>query len=139
MFSKFFKSHKPSPARNIYGFKAKTIDGEEISMSKYMGKVVVIVNVASQLNYTQLVQLDEEYKDRGLEIVAFPCNQFGNQEPGTNEEIKTFVAKYNTKFQMMDKIDVNGSNEHPLYTYLKSQLRGTLIDAIKWNFTKVPV
>ncbi|RUS34662.1 thioredoxin-like protein [Jimgerdemannia flammicorona] len=67
---------------------------------------------------------------------CFPCNKFGNHEPGSNEEIKTFVAKYNTKFQMMDKIDVDGSNEHPLYTYLKSQLRGTLIDAIRWNFTK---
>jgi len=90
----------------------------------------------TKLNYTQLVQLDEKYKDRGLEIVGFPCNQFGAQEPGTNEEIKTFAAKYNAKFQMMAKIDVNGAKEHPLYAYLKSTLHGTLIDAIKWNFTK---
>jgi len=93
----------------------------------------------TKLNYTQLVQLDEKYREQGLEIVAFPCNQFAGQEPGTKEEIKTFAAGYNVKFHMMEKIDVNFSNEHPLYTYLKSQLKGSLINAIMWNFAKFVV
>jgi len=93
----------------------------------------------TKLNYTQLVQLDEKYRKQGLEIVAFPCNQFGGQEPGTKDEIKVFAAGYNVKFHMMEKIDVNFSNEHPLYTYLKSQLKGSLINAITWNFAKFVV
>jgi len=90
----------------------------------------------TKLNYTQLVQLDERYRERGLRILGFPCNQFGSQEPGTNEEIKEFAAGYGVQFDMFDKIDVNGSSAHPLYVYLKKKQKGFLINAIKWNFSK---
>lgn len=126
---------------NIYQFTAKTIDGEEKSLSDYKGKVLLIVNVASKCGYTKqykgLQELYEKYKDKGFEILAFPCNQFGGQEPGTNEEIKEFcTTNYNVTFQLFDKIDVNGDNAHPLYKYLTSQKGGFITDAIKWNFTK---
>jgi len=80
--------------------------------------------------------LHERYRNDGLSILAFPCNQFGNQEPGTAEEIKEFVAKYNVKFDMFAKIDVNGDNAHPLWKWLKAKRAGFIVDAIKWNFTK---
>ncbi len=126
---------------NIYQFTAKTIDGEEKSLAEYKGKVLLIVNVASKCGftkqYTGLQELYEKYKDKGFEILAFPCNQFGGQEPGTNEEIKEFcTSNFNVTFQLFDKIDVNGDNAHPLYKYLTSQISGFITDAIKWNFTK---
>jgi len=90
----------------------------------------------TKLNYQELVQLDEKHRERGLRILGFPCNQFGGQEPGTNEDIKKFVAGFGVKFQMFDKIDVNGSNAHPIYVFLKSKLPGFITNDIKWNFSK---
>jgi len=136
----------PTKASSIYEFSAKTIDGEEVSLDKYKGRVCIVVNVASKwgktkVNYTQLVEMHEKYssEDGGLAILGFPCNQFGGQEPGTNEEIKAFADGYGVKFDMFEKIDVNGSDAHPLFKYLKAKQGGMLIDAIKWNFTKFVV
>lgn len=136
----------PTKASSIYEFKAKTIDGEEVSLDKYKGRACIIVNVASKwgktkVNYTQLVEMYEKYasEDGGLAILGFPCNQFGGQEPGTNDEIKAFADGYGVKFDMFEKIDVNGSDAHPLFKYLKAKQGGMLIDAIKWNFTKFVV
>ncbi|KAI9598724.1 glutathione peroxidase-like protein [Syncephalis fuscata] len=120
-------------SKNFYDFTALDIDGNEVSMEQYRGQVVLVVN----LNYTQLVQLDQRYRERGLRILGFPCNQFGSQEPGTNEEIKEFAAGFGVEFDMFDKIDVNGSNAHPLYVYLKQKQKGFMFNAIKWNFSKV--
>ncbi|KAL3077611.1 hypothetical protein niasHT_036996 [Heterodera trifolii] len=129
--------------KSIYEFSAKDIDGNETSFGKYRGKVLLVVNVASNCgftdsNYSQLKQLLDKYKSKGLEIAAFPCNQFNNQEPGCAIDIKDFVTKkYNFEPDLYDKIDVNGPNEHPIYAYLKSVQGGILgFDAIKWNFTK---
>ena len=110
----------------IYDITVKDIDGSEVSLANYKGKVLLIVNVASKCGltpqYEGLEALYEKYKDQGLEILAFPCNQFLEQEPGTNEEIQSFCSlTYNVTFPLFDKIDVNGENESPLYTYLKTQ------------------
>lgn len=130
-------------ASSIYEFTVKDIDGQEVSLEKYRGHVCIIVNVASKWgmtdkNYKQLQALYDEFADsKGLRILGFPCNQFGSQEPGTNEEIKKFATeKYGVKFDMFSKIDVNGSNADPLWQYLKKMQSGTLGDFIKWNFTK---
>lgn len=129
-------------AKSIYEFTANDIKGEPVSLEKYKDHVCIIVNVASQCGYTksnyeELVKLYDDYSEsKGLRILAFPCNQFGGQEPGDATEICNFVAKKNVKFDMFEKIDVNGSKAHPLWNYLKHKQRGTLIDAIKWNFTK---
>lgn len=155
-------SKKPS----IYDISVKDINGKEVSMAQYKGKVLLIVNVASKCGltpqYKGLEALYLEYKDQGFEILAFPCNQFFGQEPGTNDEIQSFCSlNYKVTFPLFDKIDVNGENESPLYTYLKAQApfvgypegfedfgeRLTMIhqktgtgfdrgDAIKWNFGK---
>jgi len=126
---------------SIYNIEVKTIDGQKIMLEKYKSKVMLIVNVASHCGFTNqyagLEELYEKYKAKGLEILGFPCNQFLSQEPGTEEEIKNFcTSKYNVKFDMFSKIDVNGENTHPLYVYLKENAGGFLIDTIKWNFTK---
>jgi len=129
-------------AKSIYDFSAVDIDGNEVSLEKYKGHVCIIVNVASKwgkthVNYTQLVALHEKYADsQGLRILGFPCNQFGGQEPGSNEDIKRFAAGYNVKFDMFAKIDVNSGKTHPLWDYLKNTQGGTLGNFIKWNFTK---
>ncbi|MBQ2187953.1 MAG: glutathione peroxidase [Bacteroidales bacterium] len=155
-------SKKPS----IYDISVKDINGKEVSMAQYKGKVLLIVNVASKCGltpqYKDLEALYLKYKDQGFEILAFPCNQFFGQEPGTNDEIQSFCSlNYKVTFPLFDKIDVNGENESPLYTYLKAQApfvgypegfedfgeRLTMIhqktgtgfdrgDAIKWNFGK---
>ncbi|RKP27789.1 thioredoxin-like protein [Syncephalis pseudoplumigaleata] len=91
---------------------------------------------ATDIDGNELVQLDQRYRERGLRILGFPCNQFGGQEPGTNEEIKAFAAGYGVEFDMFDKINVNGSDAHPLYAYLKKKQKGFLLNAIKWNFSK---
>lgn len=129
--------------KSFYDFSAQVLDSTEtIPFSKYKGKVCLVVNVASACgltdsNYTDLVQLDEKYRDKGLEILAFPCNQFGSQESKCSLDIKNFAKnKYKAQFQMFEKIDVNGTNAHPLYKWLKSKQGGSFIDAIKWNFTK---
>lgn len=127
---------------NFYDFSAKTNMGTEKSMKDYKGKVVLVVNTASKCGFTpqyeELQKLYEEYKDQGFEILAFPCNQFANQEPGDNEEIRSFCKlNYNVTFQLFDKIDVNGKNTHPIYKYLKENVKGLLNSKdIKWNFTK---
>lgn len=132
----------PKEASSIYDFQARDINGEIVSLEKYKGHVCIIVNVASQCgltknNYAELVELDEQYgESKGLKILGFPCNQFGGQEPGSSSDICSFVAKKNVKFDMFEKIDVNGDNVHPLYVYLKHKQGGVLGDFIKWNFTK---
>lgn len=125
---------------NIYDFTVKTRKGEDFSLSEYKGKVMLIVNTATGCGFTPqyegLENLYKKYNEKGLEILDFPCNQFAGQAPGTDEEIHEFCTlKYNTTFDQFAKIEVNGKNESPLYTYLKNQKHG-LLKAIKWNFTK---
>lgn len=118
------------------------VKGNDVNLGTYKGKVLVIVNVASQCglansNYPELTQLYQKYKDQGLEILAFPCNQFGSQEPGTNEEIQEFVCtRFKAEYPVFDKVEVNGSNAAPLYKYLKSVKSSIFGDSIKWNFSK---
>ena len=125
----------------IYDFKVKDTEGKEVSLEKYREKVLLIVNTATECGFTPqydgLQKLYETYKDRGFEVLDFPCNQFGGQAPGTNEEIANFcTAGFGTTFDRFDKIDVNGENEDPLYTFLKNSQGGIFGDKIKWNFTK---
>lgn len=128
-------------SNNIYDFKVKDINGSEISLAQFKGKVLLIVNVASKCGFTPqykgLETLFEEFKGE-VQVLGFPCNQFGKQEPGDAEEIKNFCSlTYDVKFPLFEKIDVNGSDAHPLYRYLKSAKPGLLgSEAIKWNFTK---
>jgi glutathione peroxidase len=124
-------------AANIYDFTLPSIDGKPMPLADFRGKVVLVVNVASRCGFTPqysaLESLYEKYKDQGFVIVGFPANNFGSQEPGTNEEIKTFCSrKYNVTFPMMSKVSVKGSDMTPLYGYLTSQTGGD----VKWNFTK---
>ena len=126
---------------NIYDFKVRSAKGEEVSMADYKGKVLLIVNTATGCGFTPqyegLQKLYDKYKDKGLEILDFPCNQFGHQAPGTEEEIQEFCTlKYKTTFPLFAKVEVNGKHEEPLFRYLKSQEGGFLGDDIKWNFTK---
>ncbi|MDB2562282.1 glutathione peroxidase [Sulfurimonas sp.] len=127
---------------NIYDFKLNNIDGEEISLNKYKGKTLLIVNVASECGltyqYEGLEKLYQKYKKKDFMILGFPSNQFSNQEPGNNKEIKFFCkSKYNVHFDMFSKIEVNGDGADPLYKFLKGQKGGFLgFDSIKWNFTK---
>ncbi len=126
----------------IYDFKVKTINGEETTLEQYKGKVLLIVNVASKCGYTPqydgLETLYKKYKDQGLVVLGFPCNQFGSQEPGSEAEIQNFCrVNFGVTFPMFSKINVNGEETHPLYRYLKSEQPGILgTEAIKWNFTK---
>jgi len=125
----------------FYDFSAKEMDGEEIKMEDYKGKVVLVVNTASKCGLTpqfkDLEALNKEYKEEGLEILGFPCNQFDSQDSGSNEEIQKFCQiNYGVSFTMFEKIDVNGENAHPLYKYLKGEKKGFLSNKIKWNFTK---
>lgn len=126
----------------IHDFEAKAIDGSLTPLKTYEGKVLLIVNVASACGFTPqyagLEALYRKYRDRGLEILGFPCNQFGAQEPGDEEEIKNFCKlKYDVTFPMFAKIDVNGPATHPLYQFLKKEEKGILgTEGIKWNFTK---
>jgi len=126
----------------IYQFTVKNNAGEEVSLEQYKGKTLLIVNTASDCGFTPQYQglqtLYNTYQEQGLEILAFPCNQFGKQEKGSNEEIKSFCdLRFNIKFPLFEKIDVNGDNAHPLYNFLKSQAPGILgSKGIKWNFTK---
>lgn len=128
----------------FYQFKAKSLQGKEISMEQYKGKVVVVVNTASKCGltpqYEGLEALNQKYKDKGLVILGFPCNQFGNQEPGGAKEISEgCLINYGVSFQMFEKVDVNGDTAHPLFKYLKKELPGFLISKVKWNFTKFVV
>ena len=126
---------------NFYELSAHNLEGKEISLKDYKGKTVLVVNTASQCGFTpQLEGLEElykKYKDKGLVILGFPCNQFGNQEPGDEESIAAgCVVNYGVTFPMFSKVDVNGKNAHPLFKYLKKELGGTFNKRIKWNFTK---
>ena len=126
----------------LYNISVKDIDMNSVDLSAYKGKTLLIVNVASKCGFTpqykDLQNLYEKYQDQGLEVLGFPCNQFGAQEPGTNEEVKSFCdLNYNVSFRMFDKIDVNGSNASPLFKYLKHESPGIMgTEAVKWNFTK---
>ncbi len=125
----------------IYDYVVKDAEGNEVSLKDYEGKVLLIVNTATGCGFTPqyegLQDLYEKYKDKGLEILDFPCNQFGNQAPGTEEEIIDFCqSRYGVTFKMFKKICVNGDNEEPLYKFLKSQKGGMFGSKIKWNFTK---
>ncbi|EFC47763.1 predicted protein [Naegleria gruberi] len=126
---------------DFYSFTVKDADLNDVSMADYKGKVVMIVNVASRCGFTkqydEIQEVYNKYKDQGFEVLAFPCNQFGSQEPGTNEEICTFArTKFKVTFKIFDKINVNGSETIPLYNFLKKEGAGFLVDAVKWNFTK---
>jgi glutathione peroxidase len=127
---------------SVYSFKVKTIDGKETSLETYKGKALLIVNVASKCGFTPqyegLEKLYQKYKSQGFEILGFPCNQFGGQEPGTEADIQSFCSlTYGVDFPMFSKVDVNGANADPLYKYLTSAKPGILgTEAIKWNFTK---
>lgn len=126
---------------SIYDFKVLDAKGEEVPMTDYKGKVLLIVNTATGCGFTPqyegLQKLYDKYKEKGLEILDFPCNQFGHQAPGTEEEIQEFCTlKYKTTFPLFAKIDVNGKSADPLYNYLKKQKGGFLGNDIKWNFTK---
>jgi len=125
----------------FYSFSAKTLQGKERSMADFKGKVVVIVNTASKCGFTPqyagLEELNRMYSEKGLVILGFPCNQFGNQEPGNSKEISEgCLINYGISFQMFEKIEVNGPGAHPLYVFLRKQLPGFLGGRIKWNFTK---
>jgi glutathione peroxidase len=126
----------------VYDFTAKTIDGAEQSLADYRGKALLIVNVASKCGftpqYTGLEALHRKLGSRGFEVLGFPCDQFGHQEPGDEAEIKSFCSlNYDVTFPLFAKIDVNGGNAHPLYKWLKAEKSGVLgTEAIKWNFTK---
>ena len=126
---------------NIYDIEVKDIDGKEVTLKKYENRVILIVNVASKCGYTGqyegLQKLHDEYANKGLSVLGFPCNQFLSQEPGTEDEIKNFcMSSFGVEFDMFSKVDVNGDNTHPLYSYLKENADGFISDAIKWNFTK---
>lgn len=129
-------------AENFYTFNVKAGDGETVPLEKYQGKVTLVVNVASKCGYTPqykgLEELYRKYKDKGLMVIGFPCNQFGAQEPGNNEEIHSFCEmNYGVTFPVMAKIDVNGPQADPVYNFLKSNAPGILgTEMIKWNFTK---
>ncbi|OIW10093.1 hypothetical protein TanjilG_21930 [Lupinus angustifolius] len=137
-------------SKSIYDFTVKDIKGNDVNLSQYHGKVLLIVNVASecgltQTNYKELSALYEKYKSQDFEILAFPCNQFGSQEPGTNEEIEqTVCTRFKAEFPVFDKctvvsisaVEVNGKNAAPIYQFLKNQKGGIFGDGIKWNFTK---
>ena len=125
----------------IYDFKVKNAKGEEIPMAEFQGKVLLIVNTATGCGFTPqyegLQNLYDKYKEKGFVVLDFPCNQFGHQAPGTNDEIQEFCTlKYKTTFPLFSKIEVNGKDSAPLYKFLKKQKGGFLGDDIKWNFTK---
>ncbi|XP_047036726.1 juvenile hormone epoxide hydrolase-like [Helicoverpa zea] len=128
-------------AKTVYEFTVKDSKGQDVKLDKYKGKVLIIVNVASQCGYTnvhyeQLNQLHERYNQKGLRILAFPCNQFGGQEPGSMKEILQFTKQKKVKFDLFEKIEVNGDNAHPLWKFLKKAQGGLMGDFIKWNFSK---
>jgi glutathione peroxidase len=125
----------------FYDYSAVRMDGTEVSMGDYKGKVVLVVNTASKCGFTPqfegLEALYKKYNAQGLEIIGFPCNQFAHQDSGTNEEIHEFCKlNYGVTFTMFEKIEVNGENAHPLYKFLKSQKSSDKGDDIQWNFTK---
>jgi glutathione peroxidase len=132
---------RQGPAASIYDFSATSLAGEEISLRRFEGQVLLIVNTASACGFTPqyrgLEALHRQYAARGFAVLGFPCNQFGSQEPGTADQISAFCTdKYDVTFPLFAKIDVNGADAHPLFKFLKSEKTGLLGSAIKWNFTK---
>src|ERR1700761_1766101 len=131
-----------STSTSIYSFSARALSGEEISFERYRGRPLLIVNTASECGFTPqykgLQALYQQYAARGLEVLGFPCNQFGKQEPGDAGQIGSFCEKnFGVSFQLFEKIEVNGEHTHPLFQYLKTEGPGLLgINRIKWNFTK---
>jgi glutathione peroxidase len=127
---------------NIYDFKADSLDGAPVDLAQYRGKVLLIANTASECGFTPqykgLEAVYQQFKDQGVEVLGFPCNQFGGQEPGSAEQIGAFCEKnYGVTFPLFAKVDVNGSDAHPLFKHLKSEAPGLMgTEAIKWNFTK---
>lgn len=126
---------------SVYDFTVRDWQGNEVSLDSYRGKVLLIVNTATHCGftpqYTGLAHLYEQYRDQGFEILDFPCDQFGNQAPGSPEEIHEFcVSRYHLGFLQFEKVEVNGENASPLFEYLKDALPGLLGEGIKWNFTK---
>ena len=128
--------------RDLYNLSVKDIQLNDVDLSSFQGKTLLIVNVASKCGFTpqykDLQNLSDKYKEKGLEVLGFPCNQFGGQEPGTNEEVQSFCdLTFNVSFKMFDKIEVNGENASPLFKHLKHKSPGILgTESIKWNFTK---
>ena len=127
--------------RTVYEFSVKDRKGKEVALKEYANEVLLIVNTATKCGFTpqyeELEKLYEKYHSQGFEILDFPCNQFANQAPGTDDEIHTFcTGRFGITFPQFGKIDVNGKNEDPLYTYLKKQKGGFCTSKIKWNFTK---
>ena len=126
---------------SIYDFEAKSLAGEDVSLKRFEGQVLLIVNTASACGFTPqyrgLEALQQAYVSQGFSVLGFPCNQFGRQEPGSAAEIEEFCeSNYAISFPMFEKIDVNGANAHPLYQYLRDEKSGLLGSSIKWNFTK---
>jgi glutathione peroxidase len=126
---------------SIYDFTARSLAGDDVSLKRFEGQVLLIVNTASACGFTPqykgLEALQKKYGQRGFSVLGFPCNQFGRQEPGSAAQIQQFcAANYTVSFPMFDKIDVNGGDAHPLYQYLRSEKSGLLGSSIKWNFTK---
>ncbi|NGM88431.1 glutathione peroxidase [Parapusillimonas sp. SGNA-6] len=127
---------------SIHAFSARSLDGQDIDLGRYANQVLLVVNVASECGFTPQYQglqaLYEQYRDRGFTVLGFPCNQFGQQEPGGPEQIAAFcTSRFGVTFPLFAKIDVNGPNAHPLYDWLKSEKAGILgSERIKWNFTK---
>ena len=126
---------------DFYQFTAKSLNGKEVKMDAYKGKTILVVNTASKCGLTPqfegLEKLNQKYKDKGLVILGFPCNQFLNQEPGDEKSISEgCLLNYGVSFPMFSKIEVNGKNTHPIYKYLKGELSGLFGSKIKWNFTK---
>jgi Glutathione peroxidase len=125
----------------FYDFTAMAMNGDDINMSKYKGEVVLVVNTATKCGlapqFEELEELHNKYGDKGLNILGFPCNQFANQESGSNDQIQNSCRlDFGVTFQLFEKIDVNGDSAHPLYQFLKKEAKGTLGNNIKWNFTK---
>jgi len=132
---------KGALSMKFYNFSAKKMNGQEVKMEEYKERIVLVVNTASKCGLTpqfkELEEIYKEYKDQGLEILGFPCNQFARQDPASNDEIQSFcLLNYGVTFTMFEKIDVNGENAHPLYKFLKSEEKGLFSKEIKWNFTK---
>ena len=126
---------------SVYDFSVKMPGGASEAMAAHAGKVLLIVNTASKCGFTPqykgLEALYRQYQDQGLEILAFPCNQFGNQEPGDSDTVCQYIGGISERFLVTEKVDVNGSKAHPVFEWLKSACPGFLFDAVKWNFTKV--
>ena len=127
---------------NVFDFQANSLDGQPVSLDRFRGQVLLIVNTASACGFTPqykgLEEVYQQYRERGFEVLGFPCNQFGKQEPGTEADIGAFCEKnYGVTFPLFSKVDVNGDNAHPLFKHLKEAAPGVLgTEGIKWNFTK---